>query len=397
MSHRQLRHPDRREDFDLDRSVDKLSAFKGGDPFQMVGCNRPAPVIGALRTRAAASQRFKPPDMGLNIGRARRRIMELMRSGIVMPSIVSGHCGDGPVHLPDDRRIRCNHDDHARSPVASLAVRHDRPEIMAIALADRHIMRAANPDRNQASTAYTSCPGFTEALVRDLANQLSDFCEIRSARYTMISATLLGCATARNKGTCDNRVNIRRDRLEERVLHALRHHLMDPELFKEFCDEFTREENRLRMDGRAAIDATRAEIKKINRDLDMLVNLILKGGAADKINAKMVAMEARKKELEQTLATADEPPPLLHPNMAHHYRAALDELYLALQEDCEANRLEAAEVIRSLVDEIILLPEDGELKIDVRGDLAGILSIAVKRKKPAGKAGLKRVATSGDP
>ena len=217
------------------------------------------------------------------------------------------------------------------------------------------------------------------------------------ARYTMISATLLGCATARNKGTCDNRVNIRRDHLEERVLHALRHHLMDPGLFKEFCDEFTREENRLRMDGRAAIDAAKAEVKKIDRDLDMLVNLILRGGAADKINAKMVAMEARKKELENSLQAADEPPPLLHPNMAHHYRAALDELYLALQEDCEANRLEAAEVIRSLVDEIILLPEDGELKIDVRGDLAGILSLAVERKKPAGQAGLKRLATFGDP
>jgi hypothetical protein len=39
------------------------------------------------------------------------------------------------------------------------------------------------------------------------------------------------------------------DRLEERVMNALRHHLMDPTLFKEFCDEFTREMNRLRMAG----------------------------------------------------------------------------------------------------------------------------------------------------
>jgi hypothetical protein len=44
--------------------------------------------------------------------------------------------------------------------------------------------------------------------------------------YTMISAELIGCATSRNKGACDNRTNIRRDRLEERVLNALRYHLM---------------------------------------------------------------------------------------------------------------------------------------------------------------------------
>ena len=41
--------------------------------------------------------------------------------------------------------------------------------------------------------------------------------------------------------------NIRRDALETSVLNGLRTHLMEPELFKEFCDEFTREVNRLRM------------------------------------------------------------------------------------------------------------------------------------------------------
>ncbi|MGY4281260.1 hypothetical protein ACVWXO_000480 [Bradyrhizobium sp. LM2.7] len=66
--------------------------------------------------------------------------------------------------------------------------------------------------------------------------------------YTMISKDLLGCATARNKGTCDNRLNIRRDAMEASVLSGLRTHLMEPELFKEFCQEFTREVNRLRID-----------------------------------------------------------------------------------------------------------------------------------------------------
>ncbi|MER9209707.1 zinc ribbon domain-containing protein [Mesorhizobium sp. M0771] len=63
--------------------------------------------------------------------------------------------------------------------------------------------------------------------------------------YMMISKDLLGCATSRNKGTCDNRLNIRRDALEASVLSGLRTNLMEPELFKEFCEEFTREVNRL--------------------------------------------------------------------------------------------------------------------------------------------------------
>lgn len=49
-----------------------------------------------------------------------------------------------------------------------------------------------------------------------------------------------------------------------------------------------------------------------------------------------------------------------------------------------SKRMAAADLIRSLVRDIILTPEDDELKIDVRGDLAGILAISLKSKRPAG-------------
>jgi site-specific DNA recombinase len=74
---------------------------------------------------------------------------------------------------------------------------------------------------------------------------------------------------------------------------------MDPTLFKESCDELTREINRLRMEGSATIEAARSEVRWIERELDKLLELILKGGAADAINAKMVQLEHRKAELER--------------------------------------------------------------------------------------------------
>ena len=67
------------------------------------------------------------------------------------------------------------------------------------------------------------------------------------------------------------------------------------------------------MEGSASIEAARFEIKRIERELDTLLNLILKGGAADTINTKMVRLESRKAELDQVLGDAEEPPPLLHP------------------------------------------------------------------------------------
>ena len=72
---------------------------------------------------------------------------------------------------------------------------------------------------------------------------------------------------------------------------------MEPDLYKEFCEEFTREVNKARIEARASLDSSAAEIKRIDRELDTLLDLILKGGAADRINAKMVALEARRKEL----------------------------------------------------------------------------------------------------
>jgi site-specific DNA recombinase len=201
--------------------------------------------------------------------------------------------------------------------------------------------------------------------------------------YSTISAALVGCSTARKKGTCDNRTNVRRDKLEERVLNALRHHLMDPGLFKEFCEEFTRELNRIWMQSRASIDSAHTEIKKIDHELDTLLNLILKGGAAERINEKMVGLERRRKDLEGFLANAEEPGPILHPEMANFYRIQVAQLYDALRDEAEAKRLQAGEVLRSLIREIILTPQDGMLAIDVRGDLAGILAASLKSKTPA--------------
>ncbi|HUZ33494.1 MAG TPA: hypothetical protein VMV19_15525 [Xanthobacteraceae bacterium] len=171
--------------------------------------------------------------------------------------------------------------------------------------------------------------------------------------------------------------------METRVLNALRHHLMDPAVFKDFCDEFAREIGRRRMDGRATLAAARAEIKRIDRELDRLLQFIRGSDdfeASRRVNKQMKVLEARQDELQRLLGEAVEPPPLLHPEMATFYREQVGRLYEALQGDTETIRLQASAVLRSLIESIVLTPEDGELKIDVRGDLAGILTIALKRK-----------------
>lgn len=199
--------------------------------------------------------------------------------------------------------------------------------------------------------------------------------------YTMISKDLLGCATSQNKGTCDNRLNIRRDALEASVLSGLRTHLMEPELFKEFCDEFTREMNQLRIERGAGLAAMRDELPRIERELGKLLVAIKAGGPIEAIVEDLKRLEARKAELKDQLANAEEPPPRLHPNMAEIYRQRIAALYEGLQN--EDGKAEAAEVFRTLVDQVTLVPDEAELAIVLlRGDLAAILRFAANKKNP---------------
>ena len=64
--------------------------------------------------------------------------------------------------------------------------------------------------------------------------------------FSKISQSHYGCSTARNKGTCDNLLSIRRDELEHKVLDGLRTQLMQPEMVTTFIEEFHREVNRQR-------------------------------------------------------------------------------------------------------------------------------------------------------
>lgn len=57
--------------------------------------------------------------------------------------------------------------------------------------------------------------------------------------FSKISADAFGCSAARNKGmaVCTNRLTIKRDLPESRVLDALANHLMDLGLVRLFCEE----------------------------------------------------------------------------------------------------------------------------------------------------------------
>jgi hypothetical protein len=208
-------------------------------------------------------------------------------------------------------------------------------------------------------------------------------CGVCGSGFIMAGANRLSCFGARYKGICDNGLTIRRDEVESRVLEALQQKLLNQELFEEFCDEFTREMNRLRMQHRADFTAAEREIERIEARRKKLVESIMDGVPASEVRDELKANALRREALQAKVAAADEPPPLLHPEMARVYRTKVSELAKALQEP--DSRSEATEALRGLVDAIVLTPDlaGGALQVELRGNLAAMLGATVQKKRPS--------------
>jgi site-specific DNA recombinase len=199
-------------------------------------------------------------------------------------------------------------------------------------------------------------------------------CGVCGSGFVLKSRNRLSCFGASEKGICSNRLTIRRDEVEARVLHALQEKLLRRDLFEEFCNEFTREMNRLRMAARASVTAAEQELGRVQNQIGKLIQALKDGVPASTVKDELIALEKQQTDLRSRLEKVNEPPPLLHPNMADLYRRKVRELAEALAD--EESRIGAAEALRGLIDTITLTPDGSELRINLHGNLAAMLRAA---------------------
>jgi site-specific DNA recombinase len=208
--------------------------------------------------------------------------------------------------------------------------------------------------------------------------------------YSKINTTHYGCSVTRNKGesVCTNRKTISRERLEGAVLSALQTHLMRADLVEVFCQEYAQHLNELS----AAQDSDRrekaAEMRRLKKRREQVIQSIYNGIDPRMIREESKYIADRLEELEaEELQNQDTPPPkpLVHPTMAKRYRNEVENLREALKQD--EGRGEATEHLRDLIGKIVVTPEPGrkDLRIDLHGDLAGILRLASQNPVRPGK------------
>jgi site-specific DNA recombinase len=219
-------------------------------------------------------------------------------------------------------------------------------------------------------------------------------CGVCGGGFSKRSETHYACSTAHDRGTCTNRLRIRRDMLEASVLGGLKTHLMQPELVREFIAGYSHELKR----GSATADIERSRQKedlvRTEREIRAVIEAIKSGIRTPSMQAELLDLEGRKEQLTKTLKEKPHALVQMRPDLADLYQKKLTKLEEEL--NGEAVRAEAAQVLRGLVREIRLVPEEGQLEIELVGDFAAILTLANESPRQLEMAGAKITMVAGE-
>ncbi len=211
------------------------------------------------------------------------------------------------------------------------------------------------------------------------------FCADCGGKMIAAGKDYLTCDRARNQGNCGNKKSVRRGQVEERVLEALKHNLMRPDLVQEFISAFHEELNQLQRNQSVELEQARKDLARVNRQLNGLYDAIADGLRTPGLKAKLESLEQSKAGLEAGLDTVPPPAPVLHPNLADLYRRKVEDLHTSLsREDC---RGEASEILHGLIERVDVARREDGLEIALTGAIVNMVDLAQgagqKRKSPA--------------
>ena len=138
--------------------------------------------------------------------------------------------------------------------------------------------------------------------------------------------------------------------------------------------QYSLEINRLKAEASAKQEAARDKLNNLNANIDNIVDAMAAGNTSNALTERLERLEREKEHVLSNLEEAEPDPVRIHPNAADLYIAKVDDLRQALNK--EDSRSEAAQMLRSLIEEVRLHPIDGELRIELVGDLARLIGFA---------------------
>lgn len=203
-------------------------------------------------------------------------------------------------------------------------------------------------------------------------------CGTCGASYAKSGKSRFGCQGAAKKGptSCGNRLTIRQDELDTRVLAGLATEMLRDDVVAAFLTEYEAETRRLAAETVNARPEREVELANLDRQITLAKAAILKDVDAAMFVEDMKIWTERRQVLlaeQDTAQTASTESQLLRPDLGPLYREKVEQLPTAFGDD--ALKARAFERLRAPIEAVVLTPEGGDLTIDLRGELASMLSL----------------------
>lgn len=214
-------------------------------------------------------------------------------------------------------------------------------------------------------------------------------CACCNGSFIMRDARRLGCATHRMKQACDNARTIPREKVEARVLNRLRALLAHPKAIAAYVKEYHEAMRAAQTRAAAQARATEKKLQNNRQKIARLVAAIEEAPESKALAGRLAQLEEETAALEADQAAADTPVIQLYPNAHEVYARKMEELQKALNADT-VERAQAIDLLRRLVDRILLRPDDAEpngLAIEVEGKLQRFLEMANQHRNVGGTSG----------
>ena len=109
-----------------------------------------------------------------------------------------------------------------------------------------------------------------------------------------------------------------------------------------------------------------------------LIEAIKAGVPEDALKNEMQTLQDRQTKIEEDLSAPPPPATRLHPNLAAIYKENIANLVQALNDP--NTFIEAHTAIRKLIERVQLVTENGELKIELYGELGALLKLGTEPK-----------------
>lgn len=185
------------------------------------------------------------------------------------------------------------------------------------------------------------------------------------------------CTQAVEAGTCRNGRRPCVEDIEARVLAGLAAKLKAPEYLARYVEEYNRERRRLA--GAAAGERARLERRagEVKRELERAIDMVVKGLVdPESMRGRLAELQAEQRRITAALEAAADADKIvaLHPSAIDNYRRDVADLAAAFARGTALNETEAAERLRTLVERVIVTPQDRGYAIEIEGRLALLTS-----------------------